>query len=341
MAVTGFIDACSIKGAHAAAMPAKLQPQLPVLVAAVPSGDQWLHEIKYDGYRIVARLARGEPRLISRNGNDWTAKFPTIVAALGNLPVKDALLDGEVVHEQPNGVTSFSLLAIDLSEGRTQHLVYYIFDLLHLDGCSLFDARLEDRKRILEALLAPRLTGLIRCSKHAKGNGSAFYAKCCAGGLEGVVSKRRDGPYVPGRGHGWLKIKCAAREEFAVIGWTDPAASREGFGSLLLGYYDVKGNLCYAGRVGTGFSRAVLRNLRRRLEQLAAETAPTADIADAAPRRSHWVRPELVAEVRFTEWTQDRRIRHPVFLGLREDKQGHDVVLDPAIGAARQSREHT
>jgi bifunctional non-homologous end joining protein LigD len=145
MAVTGFIDACSIKGAHAAAMPAKLQPQLPVLVAAVPSGDQWLHEIKYDGYRIVARLARGEPRLISRNGNDWTAKFPTIVAALGNLPVKDALLDGEVVHEQPNGVTSFSLLAIDLSEGRTQHLVYYIFDLLHLDGvaCSTRGSRIE------------------------------------------------------------------------------------------------------------------------------------------------------------------------------------------------------
>ena len=163
--------------------------------------------------------------------------------------------------------------------------------------------------------------------------------KCCAGGLEGVVSKRADGPYVPGRGHGWLKIKCTAREEFAVIGWTDPAGSREGFGSLLLGYYDLKGNLCYAGRVGTGFSRAVLRNLRRRLEQLAVDTAPTAEIAAAVPRGFHWVKPELVAEVRFTEWTPDRRLRHPVFLGLREDKQAHDVVLDPTIGTALPPQE--
>ena len=194
MAVIRTIDACSIEGAHAAAMPAKLQPQLPILVATVPSGDQWLHEIKYDGYRIVARLARGEPRLISRNGNDWTAKFPTIAAALGDLPVKDALLDGEVVHEQPNGVTSFSLLAIDLSEGRTEHLVYYVFDLCISMAVAYSRRRSTDRKRILEALLAPRPAGLIRCSRHVKGNGSAFYAKCCAGGLEGVVSKRRRWP---------------------------------------------------------------------------------------------------------------------------------------------------
>jgi bifunctional non-homologous end joining protein LigD len=168
------MDPCSIEGAHATALPAKLQPQLPTLVAAVPSDDQWLHEIKYDGYRIIARLARGKVELWSRNGNDWTPKFPTIAGALRDLPVKNALLDGEVVHEQPNGVTSFSLLAIDLSEGRTEHLVYYVFDLPYLNGCSLLASRLEERKRFLEALLAPRSTRLIRYSKHVEGDGSAF-----------------------------------------------------------------------------------------------------------------------------------------------------------------------
>lgn len=328
------IDPCGVEGAHAAALPAKLEPQLPTLAAAVPSGDQWLHEIKYDGYRIIAFLARGSVELRSRNGHDWTTKFPAVAAALGDLPVKNALLDGEVVHEQPNGVTSFSLLAIDISEGRTDHLVYYVFDLPYLDGCSLMASRLDERKRLLETLLAPRSAKRIRYSKHVEGDGSAFYTKCCGLGLEGVVSKRRDAPYVPGHGHGWLKIKCAAREEFAIIGWTDPAGSREGLGSLLLGYYDARGNLHYAGRVGTGFTRAVLRDLRRRLDQLTVDTPPSAEAAAAAPRRAHWVIPELVAEVRFTEWTRDRRLRHPVFLGLREDKKGRDVVLDPAIGTA-------
>jgi bifunctional non-homologous end joining protein LigD len=328
------MDPCGIEGAHAAALPAKLKLQLPTLVAAVPSGDQWLHEIKYDGYRLIARLARGKVKLRSRNGNDWTAKFPTIAAALRDLPVKNGLLDGEVVHEQPNGITSFSLLAIDLSEGRTEHLVYYVFDLPYLNGCSVMASRLEERKRFLEALLAPRSAKLIRYSKHVEGDGPAFYAKCCSLALEGVVSKRRDAPYIPGHGHGWLKIKCAAREEFAIIGWTDPAGSREGLGSLLLGYYDAQGNLHYAGRVGTGFTRAVLRELRSRLDQLTVNSAPRAEIAAAAPKHSHWVIPALVAEVRFTEWTRDRRLRHPVFLGLREDKKGRDVILDPAIGTA-------
>jgi bifunctional non-homologous end joining protein LigD len=338
VAVSRDIDACSIEGAHEAALPAELRPQLPILVATVPSSDQWLHEVKYDGYRIIARFARGKVKLSSRNGHDWTAKFPTIAVALSDLSVKNALLDGEVVHEQPNGVTSFAALAIDLSDGRTEHLVYYIFDLLHLDGCSLMAARLEDRKRLLEALLATRSTQLIRYSRHVEGDGSAFYGGCCSLGLEGVVSKRRDAPYVPGRGHSWLKIKCAEREEFVIIGWTDPAGSREGLGSLLLGYHDARGNLHYAGRVGTGFSRAALRELRSRLELLVAKTAPAAEIAAAAPKRSHWVKPDLVAEVRFTEWTQDRRLRHPVFLGLREDKPGRDVVRDPAIGTALAPR---
>ena len=334
MAVTKAVAACNIEGARAAAMPAALVPQLPILAAAVPSGAAWLHEIKYDGYRIVARLVRGIGTLLTRSGKDWTARFPTIAAALGGLGVQNALLDGEVVHEEPDGVTSFSLLARDLAEGRSEHLVYHVFDLPYIDGCSLAGARLEDRKQILQSLLAPGPAGPIRGSRHVAGNGAAFYAECCAGGLEGVVSKRRDAPYCSGHGHGWLKIKCTAREEFAIIGWTDPAGSREGVGALLLGYYDVAGNLHYAGRVGSGFSHAELGRLRRRLEQLPVAAAPTADIGAVAPRHVHWVAPDLVAEVRFTEWTRDRRLRHPVFLGLRDDKYGREVVIDPAIGTA-------
>ena len=175
MTVTGPVAPCAIDGAHPAAMPATVQPQLPILVAVVPSGDQWLHEIKYDGYRIVARLARGAATLLSRNGKDWTAKFPTIAAAFGSLPVKNALFDGELVYEQSDGVTSFSLLAADLAAGRTVHLVYFVFDLLHLDDWSLVGAKLEDRKRALEPLFAHWPKGPIRCSRHVAGNGSAFY----------------------------------------------------------------------------------------------------------------------------------------------------------------------
>ena len=227
MAVTKAVAACNIEGARAAAMPAALVPQLPILAAAVPSGAAWLHEIKYDGYRIVARLVRGIGTLLTRSGKDWTARFPTIAAALGGLGVQNALLDGEVVHEEPDGVTSFSLLARDLAEGRSEHLVYHVFDLPYIDGCSLAGARLEDRKQILQSLLAPGPAGPIRGSRHVAGNGAAFYAQCCAGGLEGVVSKRRDAPYCSGHGHGWSRSNARrARNSRSSAGPTPPAAAR-------------------------------------------------------------------------------------------------------------------
>ena len=315
------IDPAGIAGARRAALPAEIVPQFPTLVTRVPSGEEWLHEVKYDGYRIIARLARGETRLITRHAKDWTARFPTIVAALAPFAPAEILFDGEIVHEEANGVTSFTALARDLSEGRTEPLVYDVFDLLYLDGYCLMAARLEDRKRALAMLLRPAATEQVRYGRHVEGNGAKFFAECCRRHFEGIVSKRRDAPYTPGHGRDWLKVKCVAQEEFAVIGWTDPHGSREGIGSLLLGYYDAAGNLHYAGRVGTGFSRKLLRELRQRLEELAV-AAPPDHAAAAAPRSSHSVRPELAAEVRFTEWTPDRRLRHPVFLGLREDKRG-------------------
>jgi bifunctional non-homologous end joining protein LigD len=321
------LDPSGIPGARRAPLPTEVSLQFPTLVAAAPAGDEWLHEVKYDGYRIVARLAGGEIRLITRHGKDWTARFPTIRAKLAALDAGDALLDGEIVHEEPDGTTSFSALARDLSEGRAEQLVYYIFDLLHLDGYSLLAARLEDRKRVLAALRPLGSTGPLRYSGHVAGDGPQFFARSCPRGVEGIVSKRRDTPYTPGHNKNWLKVKCVAREEFAIVGWTDPQGSREGIGSLLLGYYDRAGRLHYAGRVGTGFRDAVLRDLRRRLAELSVAAPPDAAVVATAPRRAHWVRPELVAEVRFTEWTPERRLRHPVFLGLREDKTGRDVVI--------------
>jgi bifunctional non-homologous end joining protein LigD len=321
------IDPGTIPGARRARLPAAIVPQFPVLADAAPDGQEWLHEIKFDGYRILARLAGNDIRLITRHGQDWTARFPAIAAALAPVMPSETLFDGEIVHEKAGGATSFAALARALSEGRSERLVYYVFDMPYLEGYCLMAAPLEERKRALAGLLPSGGGGGVRYSRHVAGDGPGFLAECCRRHCEGIVSKRRDAPYTPGHGRDWLKIKCVAREEFAIIGWTDPRGSREGIGSLLLGYYDAAGNLHYAGRVGTGFSRTLLRALRQRLERLALAVPPDRAVAAAAPRRSHWVRPELAAEVRFTEWTPERRLRHPVFIGLREDKRGEDVVI--------------
>jgi bifunctional non-homologous end joining protein LigD len=328
------IAIASIPGAVKKAMPRIVAPQLAIIAAFPPADIEWLHEIKFDGYRMLVRIIDGKARFISRNGNDWTRKFSTIAALLDRFPAELALLDGEVVHLEPNGVSSFSALQADLSEHRMDHVVYCAFDLLYLDGYLLIECRLEHRKRALEMLIAAMPDRPVRYSEHVCGNGPAFFAKACEHGLEGIVSKRRDAPYRPSRTGTWLKIKCMGREEFVVVGWTDPAGHRQGLGSLLLGYYDADGNLHYAGRVGTGFSDKMLRELRERLDALALDTPPSPEVAADAPRRAHWVRPELVTEIRFAEWTRDRRLRQPSFLGLREDKAGKDVILDPRSGTA-------
>jgi bifunctional non-homologous end joining protein LigD len=326
------IDAAALPGAVAAALPGGVTPQLAAVATAAPAGDAWLHEIKLDGYRILARLAGGRIRLFTRKGNDWTDRFPTIAEGLAEFPARSALIDGEVVHLRPDGVSSFSALQADLSENRTDHLAYFAFDLLHHEGYWLAECRLEDRKRLLERLVAAMPAWPVRYSEHVEGHGPAFFVKACEHGLEGIVSKRRDARYRGGRVASWLKVKCAGRDDFVVIGWTDPEGQRQGFGALLLGYYDAAGTLHYAGRVGTGFSDDALLDLRRRLEPLAAKGALLRKVPKDVPRRSHWVRPALVAEVRFTEWTRERRLRAPVFLGLRSDKPAEEVMLDPLTG---------
>jgi bifunctional non-homologous end joining protein LigD len=304
--------------------------QLATLVDAPPAGDTWLHEQKFDGYRILAELERGRAHLLSRRFKDWTAEFPAVVRAVEALPVDQVILDGEVAAVLPDGRTSFQALQQSFA-GDAGNLAYFVFDLLSLDGEDLRALPLEERKARLEKLVAPKRgkPGVIRFSDHVVGKGAEFFELACKRGLEGIVSKRRDKPYAPGRGLGWQKTKCIARQELVIGGFTDPERSRKGIGALLVGVYEGR-RLLYAGKVGTGFSNAMLGELRRLLEPIEQSVCPfdpEPERAWTGPRR-HWVAPELVAEVAFSEWTADGRLRHPSFQGLRHDKAPTDVVRE-------------
>jgi bifunctional non-homologous end joining protein LigD len=326
----------TVPGARPGRLPEFIHPQLATLVEAPPEGDGWLHEMKFDGYRILGRIDRGRATLWSRNARDWTAQFPRIADQLTRLPMDQGLLDGEVAVLLPNGTTSFQALQNALSTGGQGELVYFVFDLLHLDGQDLTGAHLEDRKQALEKLVETDRSGPIRYSTHVVGRGEEFFRQACRRGLEGVVSKRRDRPYEPGRGRSWLKVKCVNEQEFVVGAFTEPKGTRAGLGALLLGVNDPAGGLAYVGKVGTGFTGASARRLRTRLDHLRVSTSPFRRPPPAASE-ARWVKPELVAEVQFSEWTQDGRLRHPSFKGLREDKAAKDVVRERPADAARHT----
>jgi bifunctional non-homologous end joining protein LigD len=322
------VSVADVPGVRRAALPKFAPPQLATLVSRAPSGDAWLHEMKYDGYRILARLDQGRVTLLSRNGRDWTEKFPTIAEAVGHLPAERAMLDGEVAVLKPDGTTSFQALQNFLSGTGPGQLVYMVFDLLHLDGWDLTGARLEDRKAVLERLFASGngKAGPVRYSDHVAGDGPDFFTHACRLGLEGVIAKRRDAPYRGTRGADWLKIKCVKQQEVVIGGYTDPEGSRIGIGALLVGVYE-DGRLVYAGKVGTGFDQKTLRELKKRLAPLEQKACPFAT-SPTGVGRPHWVKPELVAEVSFSEWTADGKMRHPSFQGLREDKPAASVVRE-------------
>jgi DNA ligase D-like protein (predicted ligase) len=293
-----------------------------------PSG---FHEIKYDGYRMHARMDRGAVRLLTRTGLDWTHKYPAIASALTSVPARQAYLDGELCGVRSDGTTSFSLQAAS-DAGNAKALVFFLFDLLHLDGEATGARPLNERKERLRALLSQARSPL-QYSDCQAGRARDFYEHACALKLEGIISKRADAPYGPGNRGLWLKVKCLNREEFVVIGWTDPEGARTRLGALLLAYYEPDGRLVYAGRVGTGIDNAELERLWRRLQPLAVAKMPL----DVAPPRStrfgsplvlsrvHWVRPELVAEVKYLAWTEDNLLRQVVYEGLREDKPALEV----------------
>jgi len=308
-------------------------PQLATLVATPPFGDEWLHEIKYDGYRIGARVRRARVVLYTRNGNDWSAAFPDILAAVEKLGLDEALIDGEVAVVLPDGRTSFQALQNTGDAANRGTLVYFVFDLLRLNGETLEMLPLEERKARLKKLVGARKTGRIRFSEHIEGNGQAFFAEACCAGLEGIVSKRRDQPYRAGRHGEWVKTKCVQRQEFVIGGFTDPEGMRAGLGALLIGFYEGE-RLVFCGKVGTGFSHKMALDLRARLDRIEMNTAPFIPSPPGSlGRKAQWVKPNLVCEVVFTEWTTDGKIRHPSFQGLRGDKNPREIVREKPMSA--------
>ena len=318
----------TVKGARKAPLPDLIEAQLATAVKSPPTGPAWVHEIKYDGYRMLCRIARQQARMVSRTANDWTRDFDALARALALLPVDDAWLDGEVVALDARGRSSFQALQRALSATDSRGLKYLAFDLLHLNGFDLRGVALSERKRLLRELLS-NAPAAIQYSEHFAVPGPAFLQNVGELGLEGMISKRADLPYRGGRGPAWQKIKCMRRQEMVIGGFTDPEGSRQGFGALLLGVYEPDGRLAYSGKVGTGFNDASLAALSRSLSAIAQKESPFHNPPKGAEgRRAHWVRPILVAEVAFAEWTDDGTLRHPSFLGLRADKRAADVVRE-------------
>ena len=307
----------------------KYEPQLATLAKQPPAGDGWLHEIKYDGYRMGCAIAPDGVRLTSRNGLDYTSALPELVVEAKTLPVTSALLDGEVVVLLEDGRASFQALQQAMSDRKARAgLVYLAFDLLDVNGDSLLEQPLEARKDRLRALLDASGAQRIRYSDHVIGHGDAFFEQATKLGVEGIVSKRRDGVYQPGRRSGWLKIKCLREQPFVIGGYTDQEGMQGGLGALLVGYY-MQGRLTFAGRVGTGFTQKSAAALLSQLTARARRTSPF-DPPPAGPlaKSAHFVEPELVCRVAFAEWTDDERIRHPVFLGLAAGIAPADIRRD-------------
>lgn len=307
--------------------------QLATLVEEPPEGEGWVHEIKFDGYRLLGFMWAGAVCLRTRNGKDWTAKFPSLAAALEKLPAANAVIDMEAVVVDANGKTSFQALQAALGEGgNREQIVAYAFDLLHLDGKDLTGLPLLERKEKLQVLLKDSKSAALRYSEHITGDGGEMLAKSCSLGLEGIVSKQSDAPYRSGREKSWLKSKCARRQEFIILGYSNARKGDRALGALYLGYRQ-QGDLKYAGKVGTGFSMKSARELAGRMASLAVEKpvlarAAMGGISAAEWQSIHWVKPKLLCEVAFTEWTEDGYIRHPSFQGLREDKEAADVTME-------------
>ncbi len=317
-----------VPGVRKAPMPEFVSPQLATLVDTPPSGDEWFHELKFDGYRLLCYLNRGQVRFWTRNQKDWTAKFPTLGKAVKALKLGSAILDGEVVALDASGRASFQRLQQAIHKNAGAGLVFHIFDVIYLEGFNLTRCPLRERKRVLAELFEKvDEKSPLRFSDHIEGSGAQFFKEACKHGIEGIVSKRAESPYESTRSRNWLKIKCLKRQEFVIAGYT---LSDKGipFSSLVLGVYD-KGKLIYAGRAGTGFSNQMRVDLKKMLDKLGRNTRPFEQIPnDPGLRRAVWAEPKLVGEVAFTEWTDEGIIRHPSFQGLREDKKPTEVVRE-------------
>ena len=335
-------DIDKVAGARKKLLPQFLEPSLASLCEKPPSGPKWIHEIKHNGYRMQARIDGGSVRLLTRKGLDWTDRFASIAAAIKKIGLASALLDGEVVVEDASGITSFNNLQADLSTGRQDRFRYFIFDILYCEGFDLTKAALIDRKNLLQRILADLPGNLpIGFSEHIETDGPTMLEHACRFGLEGIISKRKDQPYRAGRGDHWLKSKCVDRQEFVILGYAPSTADSRAVGALALGYYADRA-LHYAGRVGTGWSGEQARTLREALDRIGAKKPQLANPLPAGAEKGVvWVKPQLVAEIEFREWTADRMLRAASFKGLREDKSAEEVVLETppkvAKGATRRA----
>jgi bifunctional non-homologous end joining protein LigD len=321
-----------LAGAKHRAMPQQVQAELATLVAVPPSGTDWLHEIKFDGYRMLCSVNQKTARFVSRNGQDWTNRFASVAKAAAELPIERVILDGEVVVLDDKGVSQFQLLQNAMSKQThgSQGPLYYVFDLLYLDGYDLTAVPLEQRKMVLDTLLSQAKTNkLLRLSEHVIGDAKEFLKQACRAQLEGIISKRRNSLYHPGRGADWLKSKCRQTAEFVIGGFTRPEGSRVGFGALLLGYFRPDKKFAYAGRVGTGFDTKLLNELAHRLKGIEQRNSSFVETPPGVRANGvRWVRPELVAQVEFSNWTDDRILRQAAFQGLREDKPAREVGIE-------------
>nr|WP_205800263.1 DNA ligase D [Microvirga terricola] len=317
-----------LKGIRKGRMPDFVEPCLAALATDPPAGDRWIHEVKFDGYRLQAHLSRGQVTFLTRGALDWTAKLGKKVASsFRALPVEQALIDGELVVEDEAGASHFPSLQTDLSEGRTDRFIFYAFDLLHLDGYDLRAVHLIERKNILRQFLGDG-RGSLRFSAHFEQDGDVVLQHACRLSLEGIVSKLRASTYREGRNKSWTKSKCTASQELIVCGFVPSTTSHKAIGSLVLGYYD-KGNLIPVGRVGTGYTATVAQDLYRRLEDMRIPSSPFARSLDAeAARHVRYVNPELVVEIALRGWTADGNLRHASFRGVREDKPAREVVRE-------------
>jgi bifunctional non-homologous end joining protein LigD len=316
----------------AAYLPDFRPPQLATLVADVPQGPDWVFEMKYDGYRCLAAISGEQVRLFTRTGKDWSEQFGAIIPPLSRITKGTALIDGELCAFDARGRTDFSTLKDHLSNGGP--LTYFAFDLIEQDGEDLAPLKLTERKARLEKLLGKvEASSLVQFSPHVTGNGQKVFDAICREGHEGIVAKQADAPYRSERTRSWLKIKCAKRQEFVIAGWS-ASTRKKTFASLLLGTWE-DGKLVYRGRVGTGFTVDVAETLQSQLNARARKTNPFANAPKAIAKAAHWVSPELVAEIGYTEFTPDGILRHPSFLALREDKPAGEITLDRAAKTPR------
>lgn len=321
----------TVASKHACSVPQTFSPQLATLASEPPAGD-WLYEIKFDGYRILARVIAGEVRLFTRNGHDWTHRLPEQAKAIADLKLGDSWLDGEMVVLDDEGLPDFQALQNAFDVEKTQSIVYYLFDAPFLNGKDIREEPLESRRKALQMALDDD-SPLLRFSEVLDADYQHIYRSACAMNLEGVIGKRAGSEYVSKRSADWIKLKCRLRQEFVIVGYTSPKGSRSGFGALLLAVHETAGSksLRYAGRVGTGFNQKLLTQLHQRLQKLERKTAPLQSIQGLARQSEiQWVSPKLVCEVEFAQWTNERVVRQAAFIALREDKPAVDIIEEQA-----------